>query len=78
METFSMTSATVLAMYMNMVSVNTSSNFAYNAEMQDGKVNAITVCENDGKYLHMQKTEERRLYLRYAGSRCSQRDFQLG
>lgn len=57
MEIFSMTSATVLAMYMNMVSVNTSSNFAYNAEMQDGKVNAITVCENDGKYLHMQKKD---------------------
>lgn len=52
MELITITAATIMSLFTSITGTSNSDNrFAYNAEMQDGKVSAIVTYDNSGKYL---------------------------
>lgn len=52
MELITITAATIMSLFTSIAGTSNSDNrFAYNAEMQDGKVSAIVTYDNSGKYL---------------------------
>ena len=52
MELITITAATIMSLFTSIAGTSNSDNrFAYNAEMQDGKVSAIVTYDNNGKYL---------------------------
>lgn len=52
MELITITASTIMSLFMNISGTYDCDNrFAYNAEMQDGKVSAIITYDNTGKYL---------------------------
>lgn len=52
MELMTITATTIMSLFMNIAgSADSDNRFAYNAEMQDGKVSAIVTYDNSGKYL---------------------------